>query len=100
MTPINQKYLDEVRRIVTRRLANTGAEAILFGSCARGDTHRASDIDVAVGGTDRLPAALLSGLREELEESWIPYRVEVFDLREAGESLRKSVAAEGVRWTA
>ena len=72
----------------------------LFGSWATGRRHSASDIDVAIEATEPLAPGLLAGLREALEESTIPYRVDVVDLADADPTFRERVRREGVVWTA
>lgn len=94
------RYLDEARAIVERELSGVAADVYLFGSWARGDPRRISDIDIAVLPRGPAPAAILSRLREAFEESSIPYPVDVVDLREASPSLRDRVLREGIPWSA
>ncbi|MGD0497138.1 MAG: nucleotidyltransferase domain-containing protein [Bryobacteraceae bacterium] len=47
--------LNEVRRLVLRGLSGRRARVYLFGSWARGDASRVSDIDVAVLPLEPLP---------------------------------------------
>ena len=94
-----RRDLDEVRRIVLGGLHGLKSEVYLFGSQARGDAHRASDIDVAVLPDEPLPLGVLSEIRESLDESSVPYTVEVIDLSQADASLGASVAKEGRPWT-
>lgn len=90
--------LKEVRSIVLRTLNPKRAKVYLFGSWARDEVRRSSDIDVAVLSRMRLPDDLLPRLREMLEESHVPYRVDVVDLSEAGANLKKRVLSEGIKW--
>lgn len=71
----------------------------LFGSRARGDEGAASDIDVGVLPLAPIPTGLLAGIREELDESRVPYVVELVDLREAPSGLRERALREGAEWT-
>lgn len=91
--------LEPVRELVTRRLAEHGARVYLFGSFARGDAHRFSDVDIAVDTDRPLPRGTLSLLREELEESSIPRHVQLVDLREADDAFRKRILEEGIPWS-
>ena len=50
--------LAEARRIICRGLAGLRARVYLFGSWARGDARRTSDIDVAIDPNDRAAATL------------------------------------------
>lgn len=92
--------LNRVRNMVLEALAPVNAEVYLFGSQARGDVWTLSDIDVAVEPCEPLPAGLLARLREALEESTIPVRVDVVDLSDSDEDFRQRVRAEGIRWSA
>ena len=93
-----EKYLDRIRTLVVDGLAGTTAEIYLFGSHARGDATRLSDVDVAIDATEPLPTGCLARLREQLEESTIPLTVELVDLGEADAEFRARVRGEGVKW--
>jgi len=94
------RALDEVRRLIARRLSGMNVRVILFGSRARGDARPFSDIDVALdGGEKPVPRAALSLLREDLEESHVPFGIDVVDLFSAEPSLREVVRREGKIWT-
>lgn len=96
---IATRSLERVRTIVLDALKGSGAAVWLFGSWARGDTARHSDIDVAVDGRGRLPLGVLAAIRDRLEESSVPYRVDLVDLADVSETFRQRVQHEGVRWT-
>jgi len=91
--------LTEVRRIVLRGLAGRRARVYLFGSWARGEESRVSDIDVAILPEESLPAGLLPEIQEALEESASLYPVDLVDLTTASASFRDRVLAEGLLWT-
>ena len=90
--------LEEVRRIVLRRLAGHRARVYLFGSFARGEASRVSDIDVAIDPLEPLPVGLVAEIAEDLENSRSIYPVDLVDLTDASERFRSRVLAEGVRW--
>ena len=90
--------VETARRIVVKFLAPQRARLFLFGSRARGAAHRTSDIDVAVLPEAPLIPGALARLREALEESDIPYRVEIIDLSTVSEAFRRRVLAEGIPW--
>ncbi|MGC4377217.1 nucleotidyltransferase domain-containing protein [Fictibacillus sp. Mic-4] len=92
------KILEEVKRIVFSCLQNTEAVVYLFGSWARKQERPTSDIDIAVSYTSCLPDGTLTRLRLELEESTIPYRVEIVDLTYSDEQFRNKVKEEGIKW--
>jgi predicted nucleotidyltransferase len=68
----------------------------LFGSRARGDASAYSDIDIAIESSSAL-SSKLSQVRFELEESLIPYKVDLVELSKAP-YLRDIIKKEGVKW--
>jgi predicted nucleotidyltransferase len=91
--------LNEVRRIVLNGLSGREARVYLFGSWARGEASRVSDIDVAVLGTEPLPPDVRADIEEELENSLCLYPVDLVDLSVASDSFRSRVLSEGIPWT-
>ena len=90
--------LEAVRRILLNGLRGTGARVFVFGSRAGGTVHPASDLDVAVLPHAPLPVGLLALLREALDESTVPFAVDLIDLSEADSAFRARVLAEGISW--
>jgi predicted nucleotidyltransferase len=90
--------IGELRRMVLDALGDHEAEVWLFGSCARGEVMQHSDIDIAVLPRTDLPPEFFSTLAEQIEESSIPYDVDLVDLRRAAPTLVEEVRAEGVKW--
>ena len=99
VSAIAAKTLEEVRRIVLTAVADKKVRVYLFGSWARGEATRISDIDVAIDPQTTLPRGTLAQLRECLEESHVPYRVDVVDLTRTSSEFRQRVIAEGVLWS-
>ena len=97
-TPQEEGVLDLLRKTVIRALAGQRARVYLFGSWASGTQRRASDIDLAIEAETKLPEAVLSRLREALEESHVPYRVDVVDLADVDASFRARALREGQLW--
>ena len=91
--------LDQIKSLVLKELQGHDVQVILFGSRATGKAGRSSDIDVAVLPGGELPVGLLSQIREFLQESHVPFNVELVDLSQTDETFRKRVLAEGIRWT-
>lgn len=94
----SQHDLQVVRQIVLTGLQEYPVEVLLFGSHATGRAGRTSDIDVAILPQEKLPVGLLSQLREQLESSNVPYRVDLVDLTETDETFRQRVLLEGILW--
>jgi len=99
LSPTRRAALEQVRAIVLRALDGQRVRIWLFGSSATGDARPRSDIDVAIEADSPIPGAILSEIADALEESTVPYVVEVVDLANAGDALRQSVYEGGILWT-
>ena len=96
--PTRERAIDELRRMVLDALGEYPAEVWLFGSCARGDLRQHSDIDIAILPRDGLPEGFFADLAADIEESTIPYDIDIVDLRRADQAMRDQVFTEGVKW--
>jgi predicted nucleotidyltransferase len=81
--------------LVVRPLTQAGSSVFIFGSRARGDYQPFSDIDILVEGP--ASASLLSSIAEELEESTLPYRVDLVPASELADAYKPSVERDRVR---
>ena len=95
---IRKWAIEELRRMVLDALGAHDAAVWLFGSCARGEPRQHSDIDIAILPRDALPSAFFAELEADIEESTIPYDVDLVDLRHADPALVAEVQREGVKW--
>ncbi len=90
--------VDAAMRIAACELGTQRARLYLFGSRARGDAAGGSDIDIAILPEAPLEPDTLARIRDALEESTIPYEVDVIDLSRVDEALRRKVLAEAIPW--
>ena len=93
-----EDILKQVKELVLKSVEKVPVRVYLFGSWARGDERATSDIDIAVEPIGVILPFLLQNLREELEESYIPYNVDVVDTREADPKLIDNIMKEGILW--
>jgi uncharacterized protein len=92
-------YLDRVRKILLEHLKGYSFELFLFGSQSNQRAGRASDIDVGILPMAPLPGGVLSEIREKLEESHIPYPVDLVDLSRSNPEFLQHVRQKGVLWS-
>jgi len=97
---LRQAPLARTRELILAALEGMPVSVWLFGSWARGEARPSSDIDVAVLPTGEIPAGALARLRLALEESTIPQRVDLVDLRDVDDAFRRTVMKGGVVWRA
>lgn len=88
-TGIPERVLKEIRTLAMR---HNLSRVILFGSRARGDFKKTSDIDLAVSGGNAAGFAL-----DVDEETWTLLKYDVVDLdRPVQVALRESITKEGI----
>ena len=92
-------YLDQVRKLLLSRLKGYRFQLYLFGSQSTQRAGRTSDIDVGILPMGPLPRRFLSEIREELEESHIPYPVDLVDLSRSNPEFLQHVRQKGVIWS-
>lgn len=74
------------------------ARVYLFGSRARHDHTAESDIDVAIDASAAIDRDALANIREELEESTIPFTIDVVDIHTAAPKLKEQILKDGKLW--
>lgn len=90
--------LQMVKEIVLTHFAQLPVVIYLFGSWARRQEKRTSDIDIGIWSEFPLALETMAELKDKLEESYIPYRVELVDLTKTNSSFLEKVKKEGVCW--
>lgn len=93
-----ERILEQLKSILDEQLAGEATRIYLFGSWARHEEKRSSDIDIAVESISPISSTKWNNVIEQIEESTIPYRVDVVDLHKAEKSLVQQVKEEGVLW--
>ncbi len=87
LTNTELAYLDKA---VITPLKMLGATVYIFGSRARGDHRRFSDVDILVDSLADL-SSTISSIIEEMEESNFPYKIDLVDDRSVADSYRSSI---------
>jgi len=91
----NDKYfldaLDKIKNLLST--ITLRGSVYLFGSSVKESYKSTSDIDIAVISDDKKKVILL---KSEIEELNIPYKVDLIDLKEAGEKIREEILKDGV----
>ena len=93
---VELRNLEDLKRFLRDYFKNRKVEIYLFGSRARGDFSNYSDVDIAILSEEDLSKEITL-LKEILEESNFPYKVDIVDLKKAP-YLKEIVRKEGVKW--
>ncbi|AKB83865.1 hypothetical protein MSBR3_3287 [Methanosarcina barkeri 3] len=98
LTPIYQKSIRDLKSLLIEFFKEENVIVILFGSRARGDYSRVSDIDIGILPKNRLDRKKLVLLKEKIDNLNFPYTVDVVDLSKVSEVFREKALREGIVW--
>lgn len=87
LTDIELAYL---HKAVITPLKRLGAKVYIFGSRARGNHRRFSDVDILVDSPADLSSAI-GPIVEEIEESNFPYKIDLVEDHSIADSYRSSI---------
>ncbi len=94
MIDVSPHHLETVKAILRRHLP--GREVCVFGSRARGTAKEYSDLDLAIIGDVPLTLGQLALLENDLDESELPFKVDVVDWAATGEPFRQVIRKTAV----
>lgn len=96
MTGIEEKIKKKIISIIKAVIPNT--KIILYGSRARGDYNKHSDIDLALDNGQKIERIDVGEVSDLLQASHIPYKIDVVDLHNISETMRAIIIKEGIPW--
>ena len=82
-------YFEIVKQIVLKQVPNDAFAIFLFGSRAAGNAKALSDIDIGILGTEPLPMIVKAHLDAELEESIVPFKIDLIDFYQVDKDFKK-----------
>ena len=83
--------LNAVQAILRRHIP--AREVWAFGSRVTGNVKPFSDLDLAIIGSEPVPAAILADLKDAFSESDLPFKVDIVDWAETKENFREIIKA-------
>jgi predicted nucleotidyltransferase len=86
---IKPSDLKTVQAILRRHIPDR--EVWAFGSRVTGKVKPFSDLDLAVIGSEPIPALVLADLKDAFSESDLPFKVDLVDWAETKENFRKII---------
>lgn len=96
MSKVYEKSLEMLKGMLEQIFEPGEVEVVLFGSRAKGSHLETSDIDLGILPQRKINERKLTLLRERLEDSNIPYKVDVVDLSQTSKKFVWEVLKEGV----
>lgn len=95
---MENKYMVQLREIVTDFFKNDEIKIILFGSRARGENATSSDVDIGILPSTNFDTRKIPLLEEKMGEFNIPFKVEIVNLLETSSELRQEALKDAVVW--
>ncbi len=95
---VNNPYLQQLKQLILNYIADKPVQIFLYGSRARNTARKTSDVDIALLSKDKLPEGFITNLREIIEESTIPYQVDIIDLNQVDDNFRQKILKEAKLW--
>ncbi|MBN1798438.1 MAG: nucleotidyltransferase domain-containing protein [Spirochaetales bacterium] len=98
ITKLTSAILEKVKYLVLDYLKDENVTIILFGSRARGDFNKFSDIDIGIIPYSKIDNRKIILLRDSLENMNIPYTVDIVDLSKVSNTFKQNALKEKVIW--
>jgi len=95
---IEKEYLSIIKEAVVTSLKDDKVKIVLFGSRARGDNQRCSDVDIGIIPVGKFNKDRITLLKEKVEDLNIPYKVEIVNLSEVSEEFKTEAMRNAVVW--
>ena len=89
MNNTEEAYLDLVKEVVFKHIPKNKYNIFLFGSRAREKHRFAADIDIGVQGKEPLEEDLIYKIKDEIEESIVPFKVDIIDFMTVTNKFKK-----------
>ena len=91
-------YIDIVKQIVLKHVPKNEFAVFLFGSRAASNSNSLSDIDVGIMGTKPLPTLIMADLDSDLEESIVPFKIDLIDFYQVDKAFKDEALSSIQIW--
>ncbi len=95
---LTQEEFAIVKRIAIDPLKEKGCAVWIFGSRARGDHRKFSDIDLlySTPKSTGLPSGMIFSIKDQLEESRLSYKVDLVNSEDLASSYKENVLKDRI----
>ena len=96
---LDEKVIEDMVNILKKYEEVESAK--IFGSRARGDYQKASDIDIALFG-DKLTFSINTKIFYEIDDLYLPYKIDLINFNSIGDNntIKDNILREGVEFYA
>ena len=94
---LNERVIEEIINILKKYKEVESAK--IFGSRARGNYRKASDIDIALFGS-KLTHSINTKIYYEIDELYLPYKIDLINFNSIADEdkLKENILKEGVEF--
>lgn len=85
----NNKYVEIAKRIILSQIDKERISVFIFGSRAAGKEKHDSDLDIGLWSTTKISSTLIRKLNDSIEESIVPYHIDIIDFTRADKKFKK-----------
>lgn len=94
----SDKYVMKCKDIILKHIDLRRYAVFLFGSRARGKHRFAADIDIGILGNVPMPYKEISRLKDMIDESIVPYQVDIVDFYTADKNFKETALSKIQIW--
>jgi uncharacterized protein len=87
---VKDQYIQLAKDIILKNIDTKSVSVFLFGSRANNETGKSADIDIGFISQDKIYPSLFRRLNEELENSRIPYHVDLIDFSKVNADFKNT----------
>ncbi len=97
-TDKENQYVNEIRDEVLLTLEKQPVRVFLFGSRARSDYNRSSDVDIGLMPRSGFDIQSITQLKYKMETMNTPYKIEIVNFDEVSDDFRQEALKDIVLW--
>ncbi len=95
---MKNKYLDIAKEIILRHINCDEVNVFLFGSRAKDDSLRNSDLDIGFLGNEAINHRIFRKIADDLEESVVPYHFDLIDFFKVDNNFKRIALQRIMLW--
>ena len=95
MIAVSPSEMEIIQSIIKKHTPD--CDVLAFGSRLKWTHNDASDLDLAIKGSEKLPAKTIFNMKEDFMESDIPFKVDVLDYHRISDAFRGIIDGGNVR---
>ena len=98
MTDYDEKYINMLKEIILPLVDTEVVMVFLFGSRVSGKHSSRADADIGLLSDDKLLDHLFHKIRNAVDESIIPWKVDIIDFTRVSSSFKEEALKEIIIW--